>query len=76
MTQKDSTFWHELEQLTVGKVSEGSEFDGMFEVVDSEGFRIAIAFTRKLAVQNAIEEIEYIRWNVDGFLKQMFGESA
>jgi hypothetical protein len=76
MKGKDRAFWHELEQLIVGQVNEGSEFDGMFEVVDSEGFRIAIAFTLNLAVRNAIEEMEYITWNIDAFLGELFGESS
>lgn len=76
MNKREGTFWHEDEALTVLQITEGSEFDGMYEVIDSEGFRISCAFTSKLAVQMAIDEIEYIQYHLNSFLIQMFGECA
>jgi hypothetical protein len=69
-------FWHGSERLTVSQIKDNSEFDGMYETTDETGFRISVAFTRKLAARNAIDEIEYIEWHVDQFLTQLFGESA
>jgi len=76
MNKRNGAFIHEGEQFAVNKIGDGSEYEGMFEVVDSEGFQISVAFTKKLAVQNALEEIEYIAWHLDNFLADMFGESA
>ena len=76
MNKREGAFIFNEEQFIVRRIEDGSEYDGMFEVVDSTGFMVATAFTRKLAINNAITEIEYHVWTIDQFLSAMFGETA
>lgn len=53
------------EELKVFRITEDSEWSGMYEVFDASGLMIATAITPQMAMAGAVEELDYFADSVD-----------
>lgn len=69
------TFFYHGEQYTITRLSYPAEWHGYHEVTDKEGFSIATALTKEIALRAAVDELDYWSTLLDEELEVIFGEA-